>query len=118
MLKQYLTVILSTFVFVGSQAGAQCTPETAGQQGPGKPTYAEFDLDSDGKISSEEYYQARGARMAKRAQAGGKMKNAGNMPSFETIDLDGDGFLSSDEFAAHHQERSANHGQGKHKNRP
>ena len=91
------------------EAGAQCKP---GGDSPAPPTFAEFDLDGDGAISSEEYYAARGARMAERAKAGGKMKNAGNMPAFETIDLDGDGSLSQGEFAAHHRHHGRHHHAG------
>ena len=40
-------------------------------------------------------------RMSARAEAGGKMKNAGKRPSFEDIDTDGNGEVSPQEFAAH-----------------
>jgi hypothetical protein len=88
------------------EAGAQCTP---GGNSPAQPTFAEFDLDGDGGITAEEYYAARGARMAERAKAGCKLKNAGNMPAFETIDLDGDGSLSPGEFTAHHRHHGGHH---------
>jgi hypothetical protein len=65
------------------------------------PSFASFDTDADGKLSSAEYYAGRGQRMADRAAEGGKMKNAENMPTFEDIDTDGDGVLSPEEFDAH-----------------
>ena len=115
MIKRVALLVLLTTSFIATQAGAQCTPETAGQKGPGPrmPTFAEFDLDGDGAIASNEYYEARGARMAARAKEGGKMKNAANMPAFEDIDLDGNGTLSEDEFAAHHASHGMHHGEGK-----
>ena len=109
MITRSIVALILLFVFAAGQASAQCNSESAGRQGPGAPTFAEFDLDGDGAISSEEYYQARGARMAKRAQEGGKLKNAANMPAFETIDLDSNGSLSPDEFAAHHREHGRHH---------
>ena len=102
-----LLVLIGAFALV--EAGAQCTPGGDTAKRPTPPTFGDFDLDGDGGISSEEYYAARGARMAERAKEGGKLRNAGNMPAFETIDLDGDGSLSPDEFAAHHREHGRHH---------
>ena len=65
------------------------------------PSYSELDANEDGAVSSEEFYAFRGKRMAERAEAGGKMKNAKNAPAFEDLDLDDDGNLSADEFAEH-----------------
>ena len=117
MLNRLTIVSVALFALLAGPAAAQCTPDTAGGKGPGAPTFAEFDLDGDGAITSEEYYQARGARMAKRAQEGGKMKNAANMPAFESIDQDGDGTLSVAEFRDHHEHHGARHGEGGHKGR-
>lgn len=81
------------------------TAATASHHGEGKhhkmPAFADFDLNGDGAIVASEFHEARAARMAKRAKAGGKMKNAANMPTFESIDLDDDGEISAEEFAAH-----------------
>jgi hypothetical protein len=65
------------------------------------PSYSDFDANTDGKVSAEEFYAFRSQRMAARAEAGGKMKNAENAPTFEDLDLDNDGNLSADEFAEH-----------------
>ena len=92
-----------------SEASAQCPAGSDCPKAPGPPSFAEFDLDGDGAISSEEYYQARGARMAERAKEGGKLRNAAGMPTFEDIDLDGNGSLSPDEFMAHHGGRGRHH---------
>lgn len=65
------------------------------------PSYSDIDANADDAVTSEEFYAFRAERMAARAEAGGKMKNAKNAPTFEDLDLDGDGTLSDDEFAEH-----------------
>lgn len=65
------------------------------------PSYSQIDANADDAVTSEEFYAFRAERMAARAEAGGKMKNAKNAPTFEDLDLDGDGVLSADEFAEH-----------------
>lgn len=68
------------------------------------PSYSDIDADSNNAVTAEEFYAFRAQRMAARAEAGGKMKNAKNAPSFEDLDLDGDGNLSAEEFAEHHSQ--------------
>lgn len=84
------------------------TAATASHHGKGKhhkmPSFADIDLNGDGAIVASEFYEARAARMAERAKAGGKMKNAANAPTFESIDLDDNGEVSAEEFAAHQAE--------------
>ena len=65
------------------------------------PAYSDLDANADNAVSAEELYAFRAKRMAERAEAGGKLKNARNAPSFEDLDLDGDGNLSADEFGEH-----------------
>ena len=65
------------------------------------PAYSEIDANADDAVTSEEFYAFRADRMAARAEAGGKMKNAKNSPTFEDLDLDGDGTMSAEEFAEH-----------------
>ena len=81
------------------------TAATASHHGGGKhhkmPAFADVDLNGDGAIVASEFHEFRAARMADRAKAGGKMKNAANAPTFESIDLDDDGKISAEEFAAH-----------------
>lgn len=77
------------------------------------PTFADVDLDGDGAIVAEEFYEFRGKRMAERAKAGGKMKNAANAPTFESIDLDDNGEVSAEEFATHQAEMKKRHKGGK-----
>lgn len=85
-------------------------PVSAQSENPGRgkgnnmPAFTDFDLDGDGKIVSEEFYQARADRIAKHAQEGRKMKGLANAPAFEDIDTDDDGGISVEEFAAHQAE--------------
>ena len=69
-----------------------------------RPSYADFDLNKDGKITQKEFTDAQAAQMAKKAQEGKMMKNAGNAPTFESIDTNKDGTISQDEFAKHQTE--------------
>lgn len=92
-------------------ASASCKGESQHHQHK-MPTYSELDANEDGAVSAEEFYAFRGKRMAERAEAGGKMKNAKNAPAFEDLDLDSDGNLSADEFAKHQAECPM---KGKHK---
>jgi len=85
----------------------------ASQHGMGKghkmPKFDDIDLDGNGAIVAAEFYEARGKRMAERAKAGGKMKNAANAPTFEDIDLDDNGEISPEEFAMHQAEMKEKH---------
>jgi hypothetical protein len=70
--------------------------------GPGQmPAFADFDLNKDGKITEEEFNEARAARIADRAQKGYPMRGMGNAASFADIDTNRDGTLSPAEFATH-----------------
>lgn len=84
----------------------------------GPPEFSEIDVDGDGFVSEEEFMAFRAARMAARAEAGGKMKGAATAPTFSDIDSDGDGMLNEAELtAAHKAHRSAmkaQHGKGMH----
>ncbi len=75
-----------------------------GKKGMGKrnmPTFADFDTDSDGKITQVELEAARTAKMTENAEAGKLLKNAGNAPEFSTLDTNGDGSLDATEFQVH-----------------
>jgi len=68
------------------------------------PTYADFDLNGDGKILEEEFNQAHAARMAERAAEGRPMKNAGGFPGFSGLDANDDGVISEQELSTHQKE--------------
>ena len=108
-LRAFLTLltICAVVIVLSSAAYAECKHHKHHM-----PRYSEVDANEDGAVSSEEFYAFRGKRMAERAEAGGKMKNAKNAPAFEDLDLDGDGNLSADEFAEHQAQCPMN---GKHK---
>lgn len=91
-------LVVSTVLAVVATASAQDM-----QRGKGHsfPVFADCDLNGNGVIVADEFYEARAKRMAARAAEGGKMKNAANAPSFESIDLDGNGEINPEEFESH-----------------
>ncbi len=70
-----------------------------------RPTFDTFDRDGDGYITEEEFNQARAERMAKRAEEGRPMRNAGQGPAFSRFDADGDGRITREEFEQLRRER-------------
>lgn len=73
-----------------------------GGPGPGQmPSFSDFDLNKDAKITEEEFNEARAARIADRAQKGYPMRGLASSASFADIDTNHDGTLSAAEFAAH-----------------
>lgn len=86
-------------------AGVMAASPQMPPPGAGPFPYSDYDGNSDGRVSPDEFYAARDARMASRAAGGRMMRNQGNMPAFETFDTNGDGFLSQDEMAAGHAAR-------------
>ncbi|SDH06704.1 EF hand [Vibrio xiamenensis] len=65
------------------------------------PTFAQFDGNSDQKITPQEFSQAHAKRISERAEQGRMMRNVSKAVSFETLDVNKDGVLTGDEFAAH-----------------
>jgi Ca2+-binding EF-hand superfamily protein len=70
-------------------------------QGKNMPSFSDFDLNDDGIILKDEFYQARAERVKERAEQGYPMKNIANAPAFEDVDINGDKKVSSKEFAEH-----------------
>ena len=70
-------------------------------KGMNMPAFSDCDLNGDGKILEEEFYQARNKRMSERAEQGYQMKNAAMAPPFSVVDANGDGEISAEEFSAH-----------------
>ena len=69
--------------------------------GRNMPSFAEFDLNGDGTLAKEEFYDARAKRMYDRAEQGYPLRNAATAPSFEEIDTNSDGKVDPDEFKTH-----------------
>ena len=72
------------------------------------PSFSEFDLNGDGGLTEQEFYDARAKRMRERAQQGYPMYGASNAPTFQQIDSDGNGVATPAEFAggqAAHRQR-------------
>jgi hypothetical protein len=86
-------------------------PLIASSQGMGRgmgrnmPTFAEYDLNGDGKIVEPEFNEARAKRISARAQQGYRMRNLDHAPSFNDLDSNGDGSISAEEFSAHQAQR-------------
>ncbi len=105
----------------GQQQG-QGNSQNQGQMGQGQQgqnrvadIMAEFnkhDLDGNGFISKEEFFNVKTANMTEKAQEGRDMKNAANAPAFEDIDANADESISMEEFGIfamnHYAEENAN----------
>jgi Ca2+-binding EF-hand superfamily protein len=70
-----------------------------------QPTFDQYDLNNDGKITPEELEEARAKRMNKKAKEGKMLRNAGNAPVFADMDKNKDGSLSQEEFRLHQTEQ-------------
>jgi hypothetical protein len=100
--------LLGLCLVTGGAVFAQEADPVASEKGRGMghqmPSFAEFDLNGDGVIAEDEFYKARGERIAKRAQEGREMKHLKDAPSFDDLDTDDDGGVSPDEFSTHQAE--------------
>jgi hypothetical protein len=100
--KTLAAQVLVGIVAAAASWSALSQPAPAPMPGPGAmPAFADFDLNRDGKITEEEFNEARAARIAERAQQGYPMRGLANAASFADIDTNHDGTLSPAEFAAH-----------------
>jgi len=70
-----------------------------------RPTFATYDLNSDGKITEKEFYDAQAKRMTQKADEGKMMRNAGKAPTFTSIDTNSDGAVTPAEFDTHQMNR-------------
>lgn len=80
----------------------------------GPMSFEMYDVNKDGSISKDEFYDMREKRMEQKANMGMPMRNAGNAPDFNAFDKDKDGKLTEMEFLkgqnAHMKENRANKG--------
>jgi hypothetical protein len=94
--------LVSALAILGVALAAPAFAQQPPAGGPGPmPSFADFDLNRDGKITEDEFNEARAARIADRAQKGYPMRGMGNAASFADIDTNHDGVLSPAEFSAH-----------------
>ncbi len=69
------------------------------------PTFEQYDLNNDGKITQSELEEARAKRMSQKAKEGKMLRNAGNAPAFADMDKNRDGSLNPEEFRLHQAEQ-------------
>lgn len=102
--------ILVMGLVVGSLALAQGV--FAKGQNINMPSFENFDLNKDGKISKDELIKARENKMVQNANDGKLLKNVSNAKEFSVLDLNKDGFIDKDEFAKHQRaERTSKNNQ-------
>lgn len=66
-----------------------------------QPTFSQFDINNDGKITPKELKEGREELMKKNLKEGRKMRNKDKISSFEDIDTNRDGEISKEEFRLH-----------------
>jgi Ca2+-binding EF-hand superfamily protein len=92
-----------------NRAGAKGGRMGICDRGRNMPTFCDFDMNRDGVLKQDEFYQARAKRISERASQGYQMRNLANAPTFDSIDSDGDGLVTPKEFLAaqlaHRQQR-------------
>jgi hypothetical protein len=93
-----LATMAAMAAMVSAPSSAQDKPRGMGMN---RPTFEDFDLNADGRISEEEFNKVHAERIARHAQEGRPMKNMANAPTFADIDIDGDGSVSREELNAH-----------------
>lgn len=64
------------------------------------PTFQDFDLNGDAVLTEEEFIEARGQRVAQRAQEGRQMRGLSQMMQFSDLDQNRDGKVDEKEFQA------------------
>ena len=72
-----------------------------------QPTFKEYDLNNDGKITPSELEDARAKRMSQNAEEGKMLRNAKNAPAFTDMDKNKNGSLDQEEFGLHQTEEMA-----------
>jgi len=81
------------------------SPRGQGMGMQNRPTFATYDINSDGKITSQEFTNGQAKRMKQKADEGKMLRNAGNAPTFASIDTNSDGTVTAVEFDAHQMKR-------------
>lgn len=98
---------MKTLLIMVLVASFSCAADTAEEKGTwqkginNQPTFSQFDLNNDGKITPKELEDGRAERIKKNAKEGRNLKNVGKTPSFTDIDTNKDGSISKEEFSSH-----------------
>ena len=66
-----------------------------------QPTFSQFDLNNDGKITPKELEEGRAERIKQNTKEGRMMRNVEKASSFTDIDTNKDGTISKEEFRLH-----------------
>lgn len=86
-------------LFIALPAAAQ---PTVRPMGPGNmPTFADFDGNRDGRITEQEFIDARSQRITERATEGRAMRGLSEAGDFKDIDTNSDGSLNPEEFGTY-----------------
>jgi len=83
--------------------------------GNNMPSFSDFDIDNDGKVTQREFESTQQQRMTTHANEGKMMRNAGNAPVFSDVDTNNDGAINVLEFQHHqqmHMQQNANQRKG------
>jgi Ca2+-binding EF-hand superfamily protein len=70
-----------------------------------RPTFEQYDLNSDGKITQSELEESRLKHMSQKAKEGKMLRNAGQASAFTDMDKNKDGSLNKEEFNLHQAEQ-------------
>ena len=65
------------------------------------PTFEQYDLNNDGKITQSELEEARAKRRSQKTKEGKMLRNAGKASAFSDMDKNKDGSLNKEEFRLH-----------------
>ncbi|NWF45823.1 EF-hand domain-containing protein [Hydrogenophaga sp. D2P1] len=96
MKLSYMASLAALFIALPAAAQPSTRP-----MGPGPmPVFADFDGNGDGRITEQEFIDARSKRIAERASEGRAMRGLSQALDFKEIDTHGDGGLSREEFDA------------------
>ena len=100
-MKRLIIISLITSVTLWA---ADVSTNNTGKWGKGmkdQPTFEQFDVNNDGKITPQELKDGREERRKQNESEGRMIKNADKAASFSDIDKNNDGSISPEEFRVH-----------------